>query len=174
MNNTRWMVGLVAAMGLVSRAQALTASTTFTVSATVASHCKASAGNLAFGASYAPGAGAATTTSTISVNCTKGTPFTVALGAGASTGATVQNRNMTGTANPAALLNYQLYSDSADTTVWGDGTAGTSASASQSGLGMGGSQAVDLTVYAQIPDSAANQGVPPDTYNDTVQVTVNY
>lgn len=162
-----WLQGPGAAL-------AASATGSFQVSATVTKNCKVSASSLSFGSSYVPGGGDANTTSVISVNCTKGTPFTVALGAGASTGSTVSNRNMTGGSNPTDLLSYQLYTDAGRTTIWGDGTGGTSTSASQNGQGMASSQVVALTVYGQIPDSASNQAAPPDSYSDTVQVTVTY
>ena len=109
-----------------------TATATFNVTATVPTWCKATATNLNFGP-YNPSSGAVTGNSAVTVNCTKGTAFTVALNAGSSTGATFTNRNMmgTGAADPAgdtapatAPLNYQLYTTAtvgSGGTVWGDG-----------------------------------------------------
>lgn len=163
-------------------AQAGTATATFNVTATVPSFCKVSATDLTFGA-YTPGSGAVTGNSTVTVNCTKGTAFTVALNGGAS--ASVTNRNMkgTGAADPAgdtapatALLNYQLYTTAtvgSGGTIWGDGLTGTS-TVSGTGTGMGTPQAIAETVYGQIPDSTANLAAVPGAYSDTVTATVTY
>ncbi|WP_414039757.1 spore coat U domain-containing protein [Acidithiobacillus sp. M4-SHS-6] len=173
---------LLASAGIAQAAS--TATTTFNVTATVPAFCKVSATNLNFG-NYTPGSGAVTGNSTISVNCTKGTTFTVALNAGSSTGASFTNRNMTGTgaADPAGntattsdLLNYQLYTTAtvgSGGTIWGDGSTGTSTVAG-TGAGMGTPQAVAETVYGQIPDSTVNSTAVPGAYSDTVTVTVSY
>src|SRR5580698_4195483 len=58
-------------------AQAATTTTTFAVTATVQSTCSATAATLAF-PNYTPGGGAQTGNTTISVKCTKNTPFTTA------------------------------------------------------------------------------------------------
>jgi len=161
-----------------------TATATFNVTATVPTWCKATATNLNFGP-YNPSSGAVTGNSAVTVNCTKGTAFTVALNAGSSTGATFTNRNMmgTGAADPAgdtapatAPLNYQLYTTAtvgSGGTVWGDGSAGTGM-VSGTGNGMGTPQAIAETVYGQIPDSTANLAAVPGAYSDTVTATVTY
>lgn len=167
-------LALALAIAACATAPAAAGSTnsTFNVTATVASDCKLSAGNLALG-NYVPGAGPVTATSTISVNCTRGTAFTVKLGAGQGSGATVGNRTMVGSASATDLLNYQLYQDSAHTIAWGDGTGGTSTEA-LTGQGMGAAQTQALTVYGQIADSATNQTAAPDSYSDTITVSVSY
>src|SRR5690242_9277474 len=76
-------------------ASAATATNTFTVNATVISSCLVSASNLAFG-NYDPlAAGATDGTSTVTVQCTLLTPFTIGLNEGTSLGATVSTRKMT-------------------------------------------------------------------------------
>jgi spore coat protein U-like protein len=139
------------ALGLLSgQAQAATASTTFSVTAT----------NLAFG-SYT---GALTNaTSTISVTCTKSTTYNVGLDAGTSTGATVTTRKMTGPAG--ATLAYALYQDSAHTINWGN----TVSTDTVSGTGNGSAQT--LTVYGEVP---AGQSVTPGAYTDTITATITY
>ena len=149
------------ALGLLSgQAQAATASTTFSVTATMMANCTISATNLAFG-SYT---GALTNaTSTISVTCTKSTTYNVGLDAGTSTGATVTTRKMTGPAG--ATLAYALYQDSAHTINWGN-TVGTD---TVSGTGNGSAQT--LTVYGEVP---AGQSVTPGAYTDTITATITY
>ncbi|MGD0890974.1 MAG: spore coat U domain-containing protein [Terracidiphilus sp.] len=137
-----------------------TATTTFSVTATIASTCSVSATNLAFG-TYTRTLVRAT--STISVNCTDLAPYNVGLNAGAAAGATVTNRSMTGP--NSALLPYQLFSNAGYTTNWGN-TVGTDTLA---GTGNGATQL--LTVYGQI---SAAEFTAQGNYTDTITVTVTY
>lgn len=148
-------------------AQSATTTTTFAVTATVQSTCSASATALAFPA-YTPGGGAQTGNSTINVRCTKNTPYTVALNAGSTTGATQAQRLL---ANGANTLEYNLYSTAGFATVLGDGTGG---SVTKAGTGAGVATPVALTVYGQLPDSAANQAAVAGNYSDLITVTVSY
>ena len=63
----------------------------------------------------------------------------------------------------SATLNYQLYSDAARTTVWGDDTYGNSVSTSGTD--------VDLSVYGRIP---GQQNVPAGSYSDVLTITISY
>jgi spore coat protein U-like protein len=136
-----------------------TASTTITVTATVAKDCGVSATALAFG-NYTGTVN--NSTSTITVTCTNTTTYTVGLSAGLASGATVTTRKMQyGT----FLLPYAMYSNSGRTTNWGN----TAATNWVSGTGSGAAQA--LTVYGRI---AANLFVNPGTYTDTITATVTY
>lgn len=135
----------------------------FLVSATVQKNCTVSANNLTFNA-VAAGAATAPGNTTMSIACTVNTPYTVGLqplnvasttGAGTMKGGTGGNTN---------TVQYQLYSNSALSQVWGN-TAGNGVA----GAGTGSAQA--LNVYAKTTSST---DVTPDTYTDTVQVNVNY
>lgn len=144
-------------------AQAATATTTFSVTATVLRACLVTANPLAFG-SYDPTAsGPLDATTTLSVLCTVGTPFTVGLSAGTASGATVTTRRMT---NGANTLSYALYQDASHTTNWGN-TSGTDTPASITAP----ITATPMTVYGRI---TAGQNVPQGNYSDTITVTVNY
>jgi spore coat protein U-like protein len=134
--------------------------TTFSVTATVLSACSLSATNLAFG-TYSGSLISAL--STISVTCTNTTTYNISLNAGNATGATVTNRSMTGPVS--TLLKYNLFSNSGQTTNWGN-TVGTDTVA---GTGTGTAQS--LTVYGRLP---ANQYVEPGTYSDTIIATITY
>ena len=159
---------VVAGVITAGAAHAATATATFAVTATVQTTCSATATALAF-PTYTPGGGAVTQTSAVNVKCTQGTPYAVALNGGATTGGTVAQRLMASGTN---TLQYQLYTTTGLAQVWGDGT-GTSKTQSGTGAGLGTTNT--LTVYGQIPDSAANQAaVPSTTYADTVTVTVTY
>ena len=157
----------VAALAAAGSASALTATTTFQVTATVQKVCSVTATALAFG-NYTPGAGAIPGNSTLNVKCTKGTTFTVALDKGTTAGGTSAQRLMT--AGGADRLQYNLYTTAAFATLFGDGTTG----AVGSGTGTGLATNVALTVFGNLPDSAANQAVTPGAYADTIGVTVTY
>jgi spore coat protein U-like protein len=148
-------------------AQASTATTTFTVSATVVKNCTVSATNLNFG-NYTPTAGALAVNSTVSVSCTTSTTFNTELSAGTTSGATIAQRLLSDGAGDT--LQYNLYTTSNFTTPWGT-TVGTNTVA---GTGAGMNTPVVQTVYGQLVDSAANQAEPPGTYTDTITVTVAY
>jgi spore coat protein U-like protein len=62
-------------------------------------------------------------------------------------------------------LNYNLYINSTRTTIWGDGTAGSS---TMSALP---NSSTTLTVYGQIP---AGQDVPIGNYSDNITATVTF
>lgn len=159
------LLGFACAAALVAMPAALaaTATTTFQVTATVISACTVSATNLAFG-NYDASAGAPNdNTSTVSVTCSNGSPYTVALDAGTGSGATVAVRRMTSGAN---TLDYSMYTTAGRTTVWADGTGGTS---TQAGTGNGASQ--NITVFGRIP---TGQFVTAGNYADTVTATITY
>lgn len=136
-------------------AHAATATTTFTVTASVAATCSTSATNMAFGAYSGT---VIDQTSTITVTCTNTTGYTVALDNGDNYSA--PNRRMN---NAGSYLNYELYSDAGRTTRWGDNPDWVS------GAGTGSAQ--NLTVYGRLP---AGQALFIGSYTDTIEVTVTY
>lgn len=157
--------------GLVPTAEAADATGSMTVKATVASSCIVGTSNLDFGAptSAAIQAGNVDASGTVSVNCTTGSPYTVALGAGAGTGATVAERVMTSPAGtspvtPMSTLNYTIYKESSHTTVWGTADGATVA-------GTGNGEMQSISAYGRI---LATQTVRAGIYNDIVAVTVTY
>ena len=157
-------LGALAAVALSARPALATDTTgSLSVTATVTSNCAVSTTAVAFGNvdvtlnSNVDAAGG------ISVVCTNGTAWTAKAGAGAGSGATVTSRKMTSGAN---LLNYALYTDSARTTVWGDGTTGSAIT----GTGTGSAQA--STIYGRVPSGQTTK--PIGSYADTVTVTVTY
>jgi len=140
--------------------QAVTATGSLALSATVTSYCTVTGGSIAFG-SY--NSSQIDQSGTIGVTCTNGTTYTVALDAGTGTGATTSARAMTGPSS--AQLNYALFRDSGRTNNWGN-TTGTDTVA---GTGTGAAQ--NLTVYGRIPGS---QFPGAGSYSDTVVVTLTY
>lgn len=155
-------VGILGAFSLSllsTPAISATATATFAVTASIVAGCGITASPLAFGA-YT---GAQTDTETsLSVNCTNTTAYSVGLGAGTS-GGTATARQMSGT--PAGILFYALYSDITRAINWGD-TGGT-------GLitGTGSGIAQVIPVYGRL---AAGQLSPPGTYADTITATVTF
>ncbi|WP_081084388.1 spore coat U domain-containing protein [Burkholderia territorii] len=101
---------------------------------------------------------AATSAVTISVNCTGNGNATPTITASAG-GGTFANRLMTRT-GATQTLGYNLYLDSAHTSIWGDGTSGTSAISWGKITGAG---AFNATVYGLI---RGGQNVVPGSYAD--------
>ena len=136
-------------------------SSSFVTTAVVTGSCSTTATNLNFG-SIGSLAANVDGTSTLTVTCASGTPYSIGLGAGNAPGATVTTRAMT---NGATTVGYSLYSNSGRTTNWGN-TVGTD---TVSGTGSGAGQ--NYTVYGRIPAQATPA---PATYSDTIVVTVTY
>jgi spore coat protein U-like protein len=158
---------LAAAALAAGGAQAATTTTTFAVTATVQSTCSATAAALAF-PNYTPGGGAQIGNTTISVKCTKNTPFTVLLNVGSTTGDAFAQRVMGSGAN---TLQYNLFTAASLLTIFGDGTGGTQ---TVTGTGLGVATANSVQVFGQVPDSATNQAAVAGNYSDTITVTVSY
>jgi spore coat protein U-like protein len=148
------------ALGLTTTsAFAATATTTFNVTATIANICSVTATNLAFGTVPATGA---QNTSTITVTCTPGDSYSVALTAGDS--GAEGARYMKGTG--AHQLPYALTETSYSGANWGT-TAGAVA-------GTGNGAAQPLTVYGTITAAQALAAPVDATYSDTITVNVTY
>ncbi|WP_348760701.1 spore coat U domain-containing protein [uncultured Salinisphaera sp.] len=164
------ITGVALLAALAGPAWGDTKTSTFQVTATVLKNCTIDSTNLAFG-NYDPLAGTAVNqTSTVNVKCTLSTPYTVALNTGANAGnaTAFSSRAMRGPADN--LLKYQLYTDSARTAIWGDGTNGTQTiSGTGNGVLIATPQA--RTVYGQVP---GGQDVQPGAYADTVVATITY
>lgn len=144
-------------------AVAATDTALFNVTATVASVCQSlTAGNLDFGAYDTLSGSAVSGSSTISVTCSNGTSYSIALSTGSNSSGYAP-RTMKDGSNS---LNYNLYKDSSFTNVWGDGTSST-----QVVTGTGNGNQVNTTVYGQI---AGSQTAAPGSYSDTITVTITY
>lgn len=71
-------------------------------------------------------------------------------------------------AQAALTLDYNLYLDAARTTIWGDGSGGTSR---YTLVGTGNNDSVVVTIYGRIP---AGQNASVGVYGDTITVTLQY
>ncbi|SAK39858.1 secreted pili protein involved in motility and biofilm formation [Caballeronia temeraria] len=157
------IVASTAAFGIAASPNAIAASktATFDVTLTVQDDCSISANPLDFGSTGVLDKNV-DQNSSLSVTCTKGTPYNVALDAGTATGSTIAARTMTNAAGDTSV-SFNVYSDVARTQVWGN-TTGTDTVA---GTGNGGAQVIP--VYGRVP----SQDTPaPGAYSSTITATV--
>ena len=132
----------------------------FGVNATVLKSCTVSAADMSFGA-VGDLAAAVDGETALSVQCTRGTGYAVALNGGLAGASDPTARQMTA---GSRSITYGLYQDSARGTPWGVATAAT--------LGGTGTAATQvIPVYGRVPVQATP---PPGTYNDTIVVSVTY
>ncbi len=89
------------------------------------------------------------------------TPYNVRLDAGTGTG-TIVTRTME---NGGVAVNYNMYRDAGRTQNWGETDAVDTVDAAGTGA------VVVHTIYGRVPAQATPV---PNTYTDTVTVTVNY
>lgn len=149
-------------------ASAAQSTTTFQVQAAVVANCLVTANSLAFG-TYDPTAVNLDVNTQVLVRCTNGTAYTVALNAGVTAGTTLAQRLMT---NGTDFMNYNLYTTSGRTTIFGDGTGGT-ATVGGTGTGLGAPQEQTVTVFGRIPTGQTT--LPIATYTETmITVTVTF
>ncbi len=152
-------------LAFAGAAQAASKTASFTVSASVGKNCVISAANLALGVFV--GDNDLTATSDITVRCTAGTPFSIALSQGLT--GNYGGRRMTSVGGDALV--YNLYTDGGYATVWGDNTDGTS---TVGGAGTGMANALTRTVHGRLR-AADNIGpVEVGAYSDTIIATITY
>jgi spore coat protein U-like protein len=95
-------------------------------------------------------------------------PYTIALSKGG--GATYATRRM---ASGTRYLTYNLYTDSAHSIIWGDGTGGSSTAGSimlLDLLGLGAT--INYPIYGRV--TSGQTTAVPGIYADTITVTVTY
>ena len=146
----------------VQVALAATVTQNITISLSIQAECKIQAHtNMSFGIN-----GVIDTnrdaTSTMDIQCTDTTPYTISLNAGNGTGATTTVRKLT---NGANTVDYALYRNSGRTLTWGQ-SIGTDTVAA---TGNGAVQ--QHTVYGRMPVQTTPA---PGAFSDTVQITVTY
>lgn len=154
---------------LVAPAAADTATGTFQVSITIQKACTVTAG-AASNISLGTVASTATNTlgnNTITVYCSKSTPYFIGLAPSNSN--TAGSGTLAGTAGNTDTVPYQLSSTAGPSgTVWGNTATTSSAGNGVSGTGTGVNQT--YSVYVTVPSA----NYKPDTYTDTVTINVNY
>ena len=152
-------------LALAGAAQAATKTASFTVSATVGKNCTISAANLALGEFV--GDNNLTAQSDITVRCTNGTAFNIALDDGLT--GTYAGRRMVGPGGNSLV--YNLYTDNTYAAVWGDDT-GTTDVVGGSGTGM--ANALTRTVYGRLLAADNVGAVEAGAYSDTIVATITY
>jgi spore coat protein U-like protein len=95
---------------------------------------------------------------TISVSCNPAAPYSIALSPGG--GSYALRRMVSG----SDQLEYNLFTDSTRTMVWGDGSGGTTAVS-------GNADSASHTVYGRIP---GGQNVRAGSYSDSLVVTLTF
>jgi spore coat protein U-like protein len=171
MNRTSKIVLTTSAMflalfvGRPQPAQAVGITSNVTVTANVTRACTISDATLGFG-TYDPSNTSDTVAQgTLGFRCSSGVSMTIDLGTGSNSVAA--GSGLRGMANAGNVLPYQIYSDSARTTVWGTGMpTGTSVSKS----GTGGADTVIM--YGKIP--LGKTTVIDGAYQDIVVATLNF
>lgn len=149
----------------------------FTVKATVAKSCTVSAGPSS-DIQLGPVSGVAfsdtnlTGTNSITLTCSGATPYNIGLRPSNNNTAGVgvmAAQNLSPVTGNTDSVPYQLRSTAGMTgTIWGNTATSSMVGNGKSGTGTGSSQSIP--VYATTP----NANFTPDTYADTVTVTVNY
>lgn len=113
--------------------------------------------------------------SSVSVTCTATGTGSVAATLSLSKGgsSSFSPRKMISTTNTSNTIDYNLFSESTYTTVWGDGTS-PSSTLSITISGQGGTVTpVSKTIYAKIP-APQYSAVPAQDYSDSITVTLTY
>ncbi len=154
---------LAAAALAAGTASAATTTADFNVQLTIEAECLINAAtDLVFGA-HGVLAANVDTTSTITVQCTTATPYTIGLSLGSGVGATAALRYMTGPSSQT--VGYSLYSDAGYSDVWGP----TISVDTVGGSGTGDPE--PHVVYGRVaPQTTPGVGA----YADIITATVTY
>ena len=148
---------LAAAIASSSSAFAQSKTANFDVSIQVLSTCAISASNMTFSSITTGTTSNTDATSSLTVNCSQGTPYTISLGNGAN------YSNIRRMAWGGSHVEYALYQDSSRSQEWANQNP-------KAGTGSGADQTI--TVFGRIPSgqNVTNTG----SYGDTVIATITY
>ena len=103
-------------------------------------------------------------TGTVTYRC-NGSAHNITVGLTQGASATFNPRRMQ---KGAEVLNYNLFVDASRTSIWGDGTSGTSV---YQIANPPNNTNVNLTVYGRVP---AGQDVSAGSFSDTVTAVINF
>jgi len=132
-----------------------------------AATCTMGASDLVFGNYRVNSATDVDSTATVSLNCvddgsSTAVSYSIAISGGAST-------NPADRAMGGGALHYNVYTDVARTTVWGDGSGGSVEVADS--IPAPGTGNATHTAHGTIP---AGQAPAPGAYGDTLTITISY
>jgi len=165
-------VAMLASLSTAPMAQAGTATSNLTVQITITAACTINAATLDFGATVAGTTLVASNVdaqTTVSVTCTNGSPYAIAMDNGANF-STTRRMKQGATTN---FLSYGLYTDSGRSNAWTTATNSTTCAATNSCfLGTGSGSAQSVTIYGRVPSTGT--APPTGTYTDTVTMTITY
>ena len=154
--NRKTLLAGVLAVG-ASSSYAASATGSFDVTLQVQATCSITASNLSFSSITTGTTSNTDATSSLTVNCSTGTPYSVALGNGANF------QSVRRMAWGGSTVDYILYQDSSRSIEW-------NSSSTKASTGNGSDQ--NFTIYGRIPSgqNIRNTG----SYGDTVIATVTY
>jgi spore coat protein U-like protein len=166
----RVAMAVFACFGPAAMAQAGTATANLNVQITITASCTINAATLDFGSNAGTTLVAANidASTTVSVTCTNGSPYSIGMDNGANVSGS-QRRMKSG----ANFLNYNLYVDSARSNAWTTAASSSTCTAANSCfLGTGNGSAQSVSIYGRVPSI----GTAPTTgtYTDTVTMTITY
>jgi spore coat protein U-like protein len=139
---------------------------TLAVFATVSNDCRVTAAGPADLGIVTPSSNPASGGTAINVNCPTGTAYTIGLRP--SNGSTIGAGILSGSGGNTDTIPYQLRKQSANGPIWGNTASVGSVGNGVAGVGTGSGQ--NYPVFVTVPGTA----YAPDTYHDTVLVTVYY
>ncbi|WIM13209.1 spore coat U domain-containing protein [Enhydrobacter sp.] len=135
-----------------------------------AASCTTSATGVSFG-TYIPSTASPTDNAgTVSVTCSAAAQtvnYSIALNQGLNASSGFNRRLKSGT----SFLSYQIYTTAGRTTVWGNGTGGTSTVSDSYTCVLCTNVRRNYTTYGRLP---ALQWRAPGPYSDTITVTVTF
>ncbi|CAB3794802.1 Csu type fimbrial protein [Paraburkholderia fynbosensis] len=102
----------------------------------------------------------------ITARCTNGDAFRIALSSGSNGDAAARQMQRVGGGGAGGAVNDQLYTDSAETSAWGNGNSGTTMA-----TGRVTANAVPIKVYGLVP---AQSTPMPGNYSDTITATISF
>jgi spore coat protein U-like protein len=138
-----------------------------------AANCTVSATGVAFGTYIPTATGPTGSTGTVTVTCSATSEvvqYSIALDVGQNSGGSFSNRRLQ---NGTSSLSYQIYTDATRTTVWGDGTGGTSTVSDSYSCASCTNQSRSYTTYGRLPGQQFSASPGPHTDTITVIVTFN-
>ena len=155
---------------LIPAADAATSTATLTVQITITAACNINASTLDFGSNAGTAllAGSLTASTTVSVTCTNGSPYSIGMNNGANASGT-QRRMING----ANFISYDLYTDAGHVNAWTTASnSATCTSANSCALGTGNGSAQSTNIYGVVPSVAVAPAA--GSYSDSVTMTVTY